>query len=107
MYGPSVDRVSDIISLEYADDLIILALSRGDMMRKLRCLRDYSDINHLTVNVSKTKIVQFRKCGRPEEAAFCYGDEQLEMVKEYNYLGTVFSSSTLGRKACDQTVNKE
>lgn len=46
----------------------------------------------LTVNISKTKIVIFSK-GRQPRNVFTYNGFPVEIVKEFNYLGIIFSRS--------------
>ena len=71
-------------------------------------LRQYCDKWNLTVNISKTKIVVFRKGGPlSQQERWTYGNEEIEIVNNFNYLGVVLSSggsfikatSTLSGKA--------
>ena len=70
--------------------------------------RQYCDKWNLTVNISKTKIVVFRKGGRlSQQERWTYNNEEFEIGNTFNYLGVVLSSggsfikatSTLSGKA--------
>ena len=71
-------------------------------------LRQYCHKWNLTVNISKTKIVVFRKGGPlSHQERWTYGNEEIVIVNNFNYLGVVLSSggsfikatSTLSGKA--------
>ena len=51
-----------------------------------------SDKTGLQVNTEKTKIVVFRKRGRfKDDKSWTYKGVSLEVVNDFNYLGTVLS----------------
>lgn len=104
--GINIDGTHDLLLLLYADDLILLADTPRDLRKKLKALWDYCNSLDLTVNIGKTKIVPFKRGGRPNSEVFYYGDQEVEQVNSYVYLGVVFSSSILGGKAADQASNK-
>ena len=55
----------------------------------------------LTVNVSKTKVVVFRRGGRlSQNDVFFYGDQMLEIVGSFDYLGVNLATS--GKLSCTQ-----
>ena len=79
--------------LLYADDIVIFANSPDELQRCLDLLSNYCNIWKLTVNVSKTKVMVFRNGGiLPRDLAFYYNGEILEIVKEFKYLGLVFTT---------------
>ena len=58
----------------------------------LNLLSDYCLRWKLKVNVSKTKILIFRKGGiLPKNLSFTYEGEVFEIVKSFKYLGIVFT----------------
>ena len=78
--------------LLYADDIVIFANSAEELQQSLDVLLNYCNRWKLTVNVSKTKVMVFRKGGMlPRNMAFFYNGERLEIVKEFKYLGMVFT----------------
>ena len=80
--------------LLYADDAIILADSPVNLNKKLRILEQFCSDYRLTVNITKTKVVVFRKGGKlSKHDQFYYKNSKLEIVGNYIYLGVPFSSS--------------
>lgn len=76
-----------------ADDTVLLAETKEDLQRQLNYFLDYCKLWKLNVNASKTKIVIFSK-GRDLQNIYFYIDEtELEIVKDFKYLGVVFSRS--------------
>lgn len=107
--GLSISGLSDVLMLMYADDTVILGYSIIDVKRKLKILADYCDLNGLTVNATKTKIVAFRKSGRihaDETNAFRYKREKVEVVTTYNNLGIIIARNTLGLPAAKAALVK-
>lgn len=105
--GMFIDGRTDILSLSYADDLAIFAASPADMKRKLKVLESYCDLNKLTVNTAKTKILVCRKAGSISRGLnFKYKKETIEIVPHYEYLGITIASSSSGRKAARAALGK-
>ena len=47
----------------------------------------------MTVNMSKTKMIMFRKGGSlAANEVWRYGDEEVEVVNSYKYLGLYFTT---------------
>ena len=90
--GVSINSSEDLLLLMYADDTAILGYSEGDTREKLKILKRYCDLNGLTVNVGKTKIMLTSRHGRhpKPKSKFFYGEEEVEIVNEYTYLGIIF-----------------
>ena len=80
-----------LLVIMYADDTVILCDSEQNMKNALASLHNYCSEWKLTVNCSKTKIVIF---GRGRVATsnynFQFGEERIEVVREYKYLGILF-----------------
>ena len=75
----------------YADDLCLVGNSAKDLQLALHKLETYCDLNNLTVNTEKTKLLVFHK-GRLPKFKVCYKSKELERVNEFNYLGFTLSS---------------
>ncbi|OXA38446.1 hypothetical protein Fcan01_26781 [Folsomia candida] len=61
----------------------------------------------LLVNLSKTKVMVFRKGGRLKAGTkFSYGEESIEIVNEYVYLGVLFSQKGVFQKAAEMFKKK-
>ena len=89
--GLSIDDIV-LILLLFADDMIILGDSPDDVNKSLQLLENYCDKWSLEVNTLKTKAMVFRKRGdvRPNEI-FVYKGNVLDVVNDFNYLGTIFN----------------
>ena len=81
-----------VFVLLYADDTVIIAESAEDLQNALTAYASYCETWKLLVNSSKTKIVIFSK-GRFQNYNFVLNNETLEIVKEFKYLGILFSRS--------------
>lgn len=94
--------------LLYADDIALIATTPEDLQRKINVVDEYFQRNKLKVNLSKTKIVVFRKgCGRiSEKIQFKWGDEPIEIVNKYTYLGVPFSCSGKFTVAREHFISK-
>lgn len=104
--GVSMNAIVDILILLFADDIVLLARSPVILDRILRSLEKYCTENCLKLNTNKTKVVHFRKAGRPRLRTFVYNNVELEIVNSYVYLGVVISSSTLGLRAATSAISK-
>lgn len=94
--GIKITPLADILMLAYADDLVIFADSPGDAQRKLNLLREYCLENDLIVNVLKTKILICQRGRKPKfRPKFKYGEDEIEIVNSYVYLGVKFFSNGL------------
>ena len=93
MYTADLPRVlkdvSDSIDVIcYADDLVLFSRKRCDIQKALAVLADYCDDNKLDLNVSKTKVMKFRRGGRiSKQDVFLYKSKPLEIVNYMEYLG--------------------
>ena len=82
-----------IFMLLYADDIVIFANTHEQLQNCLDLLLEYCSKWKLTIYVSKTKEMVFRKGGvLPRNMVFYYNGVVLEVVKKFKYLGIVFTS---------------
>ena len=89
--GLTINEIT-LILLLFADDMVILGNSPDEINRSLTLLSDYCTKWGLDVNIDKTKVVVFRKRGRlKHDELFMYKDQRLEIVNNFNYLGTIFN----------------
>ena len=80
----------EIATLLYADDLAILAESEENLQVMLEILSQWCHQWRMTVNVSKTKVIHFRiKSQFRTNFKFLIGDNEIEVVEKYKYLGLV------------------
>ena len=77
------------------------------MKQILKALFKYCKINKLFVNVKKTNLLVFSKGGRSHRGSkFYFGNEEIEKVKEYVYLGIPFVRSALFECASNNMFKK-
>jgi len=78
--------------LLYADDLVIFSRSAKNFQIILNKLESFCENADLSVNLDKTKIMIFNNCVKSlNNYLFRYGDDELENVKSYKYLGLIMS----------------
>ena len=82
-----------IFCLLYADDTVVLAESPKELQAALDAVHGYCQEWQLQVNITKTKVIIFSRGKVKKVPTFLFGNEPLEVVHEYTYLGTVFSSN--------------
>ena len=73
--------------LIWADDLLILSESAQGLQKMLDTLCVFSENNRLKVNMDKTKVMIFNKCGRHIHRRFTLGNVKIDTTREYKYLG--------------------
>ena len=63
------------------------------LQNQLNVLHDCTQRLHLNVNLSKTKVMIFRKGGHLSvKEQWVFGNQRLEVVNSYKYLGFIFST---------------
>ena len=79
--------------LKFADDMVVVSKTREGLQDGIDKMKD-CDRWGLRMNISKSKVVVFRKSGRKNKLdTFKYGDEELEVLQHFKYLGFLFSAS--------------
>ena len=104
--GVDINGYVDLLLLLYADDAVALAASAVQMHRLICAIEAYCNLNLLTVNTGKTKIIHFKKRGRDKDDKFYINGNLLEKVSSYTYLGITFAKSALGLQATKQNIVK-
>ena len=86
----------------FADDMVVLANNVLELQNNKDLLYTYCSNWGLQVNTDKTKIVVFRKQGGLKyDESWTYNRSPLEVVNDFNYLGTVFNYT------CTFALNKK
>jgi len=89
--GFTIDAITFILML-FADDMVIFGNTVADLENSLNLLYEYCLKWGLEVNTTKTKIIVFRKRGNIKEGEkWVYKNNELEVVNDFNDLGTVFN----------------
>ena len=91
----------------YADDLILLSESEAGLQNSLNALHSYCKKWNLTVNLKKSQVMIFNIAGHLlKNYSFNYGNLVLEIVKEYTYLGIIFTPSGSFTRAISELATK-
>ena len=78
--------------LLYADDIVILSDCPLVLQDMINALFEYCNLWCLKINLSKSKIVIFRKCTRiSSNLRWTYGIDDIEIVNDYKYLGILLN----------------
>ena len=77
----------------FADDIILMSATIAGLQNQLNVLHNCTQRLHLNVNLSKTKVMIFRKGGHlSAKKQWVFGNQLLEVVNSYKYVGFVFSA---------------
>ena len=85
--------VIQILIILFADDVALTSFSIAGLQKQIDILKSFADNFDMCVNMSKTKIIVFRKGGfLAEKERWTYGNELIEVVNSYKYLGMSFTT---------------
>lgn len=105
--GVNMDDKNEIIELMFADDLVLLSDTEIETKKLLQTLESYANQKGLKVNLSKTKILPFRKSPKCKKLnQFDYKGKKVDIVNEYTYLGVPFSISGKFNRATESFMAK-
>jgi hypothetical protein len=90
--------------LLYADDLVIFSESKPGMELALNNVHKYCNLWGLQVNTSKTKYMCVHDAN--DENTLLYGNESINKVATYTYLGIVFSDDCTFTAARNELYKK-
>ena len=79
--------------LMYVDDIVLLSHTSSGLKKLLGLLHEYCEKWGLRVNTNKTKVIIFNTRKSPKNLSFEMGQEGVEIVNEYNYLGIIFRNN--------------
>ena len=77
----------------YADDTIILSDDPKEFQDILTAFHDFCKLWKLDINTNKTKITIFGEYSRNQRLSFKINGKEIEIVKEFKYLGVLFSKN--------------
>ena len=99
--------IFELHMLLFADDIVLFGRTENELQRKINALFEYFTQNSLKVNLSKTKVVVFRKGSKLASGTkFKWGNEKVDIVNSYTYLGVTFHYSGSFSMACDTFIQK-
>jgi hypothetical protein len=83
----------DILIVLFADDVFLASYTAKGLQKQINLLYSFAINFKMEVNLEKTKIIVFRKGGfLAKHESWKYGDEQIQVVNSYKYLGLFFST---------------
>ena len=92
--------------LLYADDLVLISENENGLQCCLNKLTEYCKNWNLSINEEKSKVIIFNKSGRKINRKFNIGNQTLETVNKYTYLGIEISSNGNFNGAIKQLCSK-
>ena len=93
---------SKVSLLMYADDIVLIASSEEHLQSMLNTLHEWCKRWRVLINTTKSKCMHFRK-GRAPKTLFDFkvGDNSLELVEQYKYLGVILQEKSNFRYNAD------
>ena len=83
----------EIFLLMFADDIALTSDTVIGLQRHLNLIKDFCDTSKLKFHISKTKLLVFKRVGRlAKREKWTYGENVLEVVNGFTYVGVYFSS---------------
>ena len=82
-----------IFLLFYADDAVIFATSTDQLQTGINAFHEYCTKWKLKVNTDKSKIIVFKKGRRSLRENWRYGDMDIKVCNQIQYLGIIISSN--------------
>ena len=104
-----LDDQTSLSCIIWADDLVMFSQSEEGLKNMISTLASYTEENSMEINPDKTKCMIFNKTGRLIRRTFKYKGSQLEIVREYKYLGFILTPSgeiTTGLKDLKDRANR-
>ena len=98
---------TNINSLLFADDLAIFSVSQKELQNKINTLEEYCYNWGLELTIQNTKIIIFNKHGANiKKFKFYRIDKEIEIAKQYTYLGFTFTPTGKKQVGIDNLINK-
>uniref|UniRef100_UPI003AF4937F reverse transcriptase family protein n=2 Tax=Thiolapillus sp. TaxID=2017437 RepID=UPI003AF4937F len=99
--------IIQILIMLFADDVILTSYCVKGLQTQINILKQYADSFSMTVNMCKTKIIVFRKGGfLGANEAWWFGNEAIEVVNCYKYLGLHFTTKLSLTQAVSELATK-
>ena len=105
-HGVSLETY-ELLALLLADDIILCSETVIGLQTQLNILYRAASRLHLTVNLTKSNIIVFRKGGYlAEKERWFYNGTIMPVVNAYKYLGIIFSTKLSFTAACKDVSSK-
>ena len=82
-----IEKLKKLFILLYADDTILFSETPNELQIGLNTLKEYCDLWKLKLNIKKCKIVIFSRGKIRKYPIFTIGNESVEVVSDFLYLG--------------------
>ncbi|KMQ89609.1 rna-directed dna polymerase from mobile element jockey-like protein, partial [Lasius niger] len=104
--GIKINR-EKVWSIMYADDVVLLAETEGELKDTMRRFRKYLGRKKLLLNAEKSKVLVFEKGrGKKRERSWMWGGDKIEEVKEIKYLGYILQKNGGPEKQIRESYRK-
>lgn len=95
----------EVKCLLYADDLVLLSLSKVGLQRAFDALATFCEVWGLKVNTKKTNILTFSK-GKLRERGWYYKGEKVKEVDKFRYLGVILQRNLNWKSQQEEAIIK-
>ena len=93
--------------LLFTDNIVLLSSSPEGLQRQLDALALFCELQKLTMNLSKTKVMVFNGVKKTSDFRFLFKGEEVEITNTYTYLGVQFSGPRFSlQQALQPRINK-
>lgn len=95
-------------SLSYADDIVLLAVSKEGMKDMIKRMKKYLGKKGLTLSAEKTKMLVFERGvgAGMRKREWKWGEERIEEVKQVKYLGVIMQKNGRTRKHVEDRLKR-
>ena len=99
--------IIEVFILMFADDIALLADTVSGLQKQLNTLESFCENSKLKVNITKTKVVVFKRGGQlARREKWFYKGNQLEIVNDFTYVGSLFTNRLSLYKMADAVASK-
>lgn len=96
-----------IWTLEYADDIVVVAEKEEGLRAMMKMIKVYVDKKKLELSAEKSKVVVFKRDGgRGRKRKWWWGKEEIEEVKKIKYLGYEIRSNNREEEHVRKRIRK-
>ena len=87
------EKKEEVLIILFADDVFLTSYYVRGLQKQIDVLKEFADNLSMTVNLTKTKTVIFRKAGFiSAKEVWWHGANTIEVVNGYKYLGLHFTT---------------
>ena len=100
-----IDRIHQISTLMFADDLIWIETSKSGWQNLLNALQKYTKKWMLEINCKKSKYISFPRSNHKYNQQFTINNQILQNINEYKYLGMTLNKTGSFLPTLDELSN--